>query len=55
MHRKLRALDPAKPIRNVSKTFRYFRISRTTFYEWRRAYEEKGESGLINRRPGPAY
>ena len=53
--RKLRVLTYVKKIKNVSKTCRYFGISRTTFYEWKRAYEEKGEPGLINRSPGPSY
>ena len=53
--RKLRVLTYAKKIKNVSKTCRYFGISRTTSYEWKRAYEEKREPGLINRSPGPSY
>lgn len=55
INRKLRVLAYAQESRNVSKTCRYFGISRQTFYEWKRAYEQKGEPGLINRRPGPDY
>ena len=51
---KFRVLTYAKKIKSVSKACRYFGISRTTFYEWKRAYEEKGEPGLINRSPGPS-
>jgi transposase InsO family protein len=51
--RKLRILKHAEEIRNVSKTCRYFGISRESFYEWRRAYLQKGEEGLINGKPCP--
>jgi len=53
--RKLRVLAYAQETKNVSKTCRYFGISRETFYQWKRAYEQYGESGLINRRPGPSF
>jgi transposase InsO family protein len=51
--RKLRALDYADQIGNVSKTCRYFGISRDTFYRWKRDYNQKGEQGLINSKPCP--
>jgi len=51
--RKLRVLSYAQEIRNVSKTCRYFGISRQTFYEWKQAYAQLGEEGLINRKPCP--
>ncbi|MBE3142801.1 MAG: helix-turn-helix domain-containing protein [Planctomycetes bacterium] len=37
----------------MSKTCRYFGISRNAFYKWQRRYVELGEVGLINcsRRP----
>lgn len=34
---------------SVAKTCRYFGISRTIFYKWRRRYEEFGEQGLLDR------
>lgn len=52
--RKLRVLNYAKQIGNVSQACRYFGISRETFYKWKRAYEQKGESALINSKPCPA-
>jgi len=51
--RKLRVLNYAKDIGNVSKTCRYFGISRETFYLWKRAYEQCGEKALINSKPCP--
>ena len=53
IHRKLKVLNHAKNIGNVSKTCRYFGICRETFYSWRRAYEAEGEKGLIDSRPCP--
>jgi len=55
INRKLRVLNYAKEVNNVSKACRYFGISREIFYRWKRAYEKNGELGLINRKPGPTY
>jgi len=38
---------------NVSRTCRFFGISRTLFYEWRRRYQRDGLPGLRPRLPGP--
>lgn len=51
--RKLKVLNHAKDIGNVSKTCRYFGICRETFYSWRRAYDADGEEALIDSRPCP--
>ena len=51
--RKLRVLNYAKGIGNISKACRYFGISRETFYLWKRAYEQCGEKALINGKPCP--
>jgi len=45
--RKLRVLDHAKETGNISKTCRFYGISRQSFYVWRRAYEKFGEQGLV--------
>ena len=50
---KLKVLNHAKAIGHVSRTCRYFGISRETFYQWRRAYERDGERALINSKPCP--
>lgn len=53
IRKKLRVLNASKEINNVSKTCRYFGISRETFYQWKRAYEKYGEVGLVNSKPCP--
>ena len=50
--RKMKILDYAKEIGNVSKACRYFGISRDTFYDWKRSLEKNGVEGLINKKPG---
>ena len=39
--RKLKVLNYAEEIGNISKTCRYSGICRETFYKWKRAYEER--------------
>lgn len=51
--RKLAILNHVKISGNVSKTCRYFGISRDTFYRWQRDYEKYGEEGLVNSKPCP--
>jgi transposase InsO family protein len=53
INRKLRIFEHAQATGNVSKTCRYFGISRTAFYEWKKAYKENGEPGLVNQKPCP--
>jgi len=42
INRKLKILRHAKTTGNVSKTCRYFGISRESFYTWKRSYEKLG-------------
>jgi len=53
IQRKMRILEQAAQTKNVSKTCRYYGISRTQFYEWKRILKEQGETGLVNRKPCP--
>jgi len=53
IRRKLRILSHGKDNSNVSKTCRYFGISRETYYKWKRDYEANGEVALINSKPCP--
>ncbi len=53
IRRKLRALRHFEESGSVSKTSRYFGISRQSFYSWKKAYEQQGEIGLINSKPCP--
>src|SRR5262252_2528433 len=49
---RLRVLQHYEQVsRNNSRTFRFFGISRTLFYEWRRRYQREGLEGL---KPPPA-
>ena len=38
---------------NISKTCRYFGISRQTFYKWVRRYKKQGEIGLSDQSKRP--
>lgn len=53
IRRKLKVLNYAKEIKNITIACRYYGISRETFYKWKKAYETKGEPGLINSKPCP--
>jgi transposase-like protein len=51
---RLRVLQHFEQVsRNISRTCRFFGISRTLFYEWRRRYQRDGLEGLKPRLPGP--
>jgi transposase InsO family protein len=53
IQRKLRVLEHADRIGDVSKTCRYFGIGRASFYRWRKAYSEGGEADLAAKRSVP--
>ncbi|WGL98932.1 helix-turn-helix domain-containing protein [Arsenophonus sp. aPb] len=53
VRRKLRILAHVDETKNVSKTCRYWGISRDTFYRWKKEYKTQGEVGLINSKPCP--
>ena len=40
--------------RHVAQTCRYFGISRTAFYRWKKRYDKHGEAGLADRRENAA-
>ena len=47
---RLRVLQHFEQVtHNVSRTCRFFRVSRTLFYEWRRRYQRDGLPGLRPR------
>ncbi len=50
---RVKILNYAQEIGNVSKTCRYFGISRQFFYKWKSRYEKHGEQGLISQKRGP--
>jgi transposase InsO family protein len=53
IRRKLKILNHARETGNISKTCRYFGISREIFYQWKRSYDSLGETALINSKPCP--
>ncbi len=53
INRKPRILSYAEQIGNVSKACRYFGIGTQSFYECKKAYAAKAETGLIKRKPCP--
>ena len=53
IRRKLKVLKHGEDNGNVSKTCRHYGVSRETYYKWKRDYELKGESALINSKPCP--
>ena len=53
IQRKLKVFEYAAKIGNIRKTCRYFGISRSNYYEWKKRYNQKGEAGLINSKPCP--
>ncbi|GMG95953.1 helix-turn-helix domain-containing protein [Tepidimicrobium xylanilyticum] len=50
-HTKYRILQHALKGNNISKTCELFGISRTTFYNWKAAYQKFGIAGLENKEP----
>ena len=53
IQRKLRILQHAERIGDVSKTCRYFGVGRASFYRWRKSYQDLGEPGLVNAKTIP--
>lgn len=53
IRRKLKVLNYAKKVGNITKACRYYDVSRETFYQWKRACESGGETAPINGRRCP--
>jgi transposase len=53
IQRKLRVLQYADTIGDVSKACRYFGIGRASFYRWKDALRRQGEQGLVNKKSAP--
>ena len=51
--KRLTLLQLAERIRNVSEACRHHSVSRSQFYEYKRAFHERGLDGLIDRLPIP--
>ncbi|MCW3464902.1 helix-turn-helix domain-containing protein [Chitinophaga nivalis] len=53
IRKKFRIIQYGQEPGNVSKTCRYFDISKETYYKWNKDYESEGESALINSKSCP--
>ena len=51
--RKLMIFEYAKSIGRVSQTCQDLGIARSSFYEWRNAFEREGKAGLLRKKPIP--
>jgi len=51
--KRLTLLQLAETLGNVSKACRMHKVSRSQFYEYKRAFQEFGMAGLIDRPPIP--
>ena len=51
--KRLTLLQLAERIRNVSQACRHHSISRSQFYEYKRAFQERGFEGFADRPPIP--
>ena len=51
--KRLTLLQLAEKLRNVSEACRRHGVSRSQFYEYKRAFQEKGFEGLMDRPPIP--
>ena len=51
--KRLTLLQLAEQLRNVSEACRHHRVSRSQFYEYKRAFQERGFEGLMDQPPIP--
>lgn len=50
-HKRLTLLKLAEKLGNVSKACRMHKVSRSQFYEYKRAFQEHGLNGLADKPP----
>jgi len=53
-HKRLTLLQLAEKLGNISKACRMHKVSRSQFYEYKRAFQEHGLEGLVDKPPIPA-
>ena len=49
--RKLMVLEFAKAIGSATKACQEFSIPRSSFYDWKKAYDQEGKAGLLRKKP----
>ena len=48
--KKLRVLKLAKDLKSSRKAYEIFDISKSTFYSWKKKFDEHGEQGLVRKK-----
>jgi transposase InsO family protein len=48
---KLFILECAKKYKPITKTLKLFKLQKSTFYKWKKAFDKYGENGLIRKSP----
>ncbi|WP_312193841.1 IS481 family transposase [Empedobacter sp.] len=51
--KKLQVLKYAKEYGNNTIAYKFYGVKKSTFYKWKKAYEEHGEEGLLRKKPTP--
>ncbi len=49
--RKIFVLEYAKTIGGVTKACQELSIARSSFYDWKKAYDKEGKTGLLRKKP----
>lgn len=52
-HKRLTLLQLAERLGNISKACRMHKVSRSQFYEYKRAFQQHGLEGLVDKPPVP--
>lgn len=52
-NKKLQVLKYAKEYGNNAIAYKFYDVKKSTFYKWKKAYEEYGEEGLLRKKPTP--
>jgi transposase InsO family protein len=51
VHYKWTVLEYSQACRTITQACREFGVSRSTFYDWKKAYDEGGKAGLARKKP----
>jgi transposase len=51
VHYKWTVIEYAKICRTVAKACREFEVPRSTFYDWKKAFDKEGKAGLARKKP----
>ena len=51
LQKKLAVLKYVNEWKSVNKTLKLFKIPKSTYYKWKKAYDENGENGLLRKHP----